>query len=152
MFDDDKRHPFESKMTEEQLKLLQAQMALEKDTGQSFSFLPLNETLTKCVLVGQSSKASKIKSDFKVPEKRFWWIQVRVFIQVSAFLHDPYDLIDLFEISDTKLGKLGEVYQDDSEIWFGESGGGSFARWSSTSGTKVRRDCPQIQLEPCRES
>lgn len=83
MFSNDKKHIFEAKMTDEQVKLLVAQLSLEKDLGQSFVGLPMSETITKLLLIGNTSKASKIKSDFKVSEKRFCWLRLKVLIQVS---------------------------------------------------------------------
>jgi hypothetical protein len=83
MFSNDKKHIFEAKMTDEQVKLLVAQLSLEKDLGQSFVGLAMSETITKLLLIGNTSKASKIKSDFKVSEKRFCWLRLKVLIQVS---------------------------------------------------------------------
>lgn len=82
MFSDDKKHAFEAKMTDEQVKLLGAQLSLEKDLGQSFVGLPVSETITKLLLIGNTNKAAKIKSDFKVSEKRFCWLRLKVIVQV----------------------------------------------------------------------
>lgn len=83
MFSDDRKHAFEAKMTDEQVKLVGAQLALEKDLGQSFVGLPVSETITKLLLIGNTNKASKIKSDFKVSEKHFCWIRLKVLVQVG---------------------------------------------------------------------
>jgi hypothetical protein len=82
MFSDDRKHTFEAKMTDEQVKLVGAQLALEKDLGQSFVGLPVSETITKLLLIGNTNKASKIKSDFKVSENHFCWIRLKALVQV----------------------------------------------------------------------
>lgn len=82
MFSDDKKYAFEAKITDEQVKLLVAQLSLEKELSQSFVGLPVSETITKLLLLGNTSKASKIKSDFKVPEKRFCWLRLKAIVQV----------------------------------------------------------------------
>lgn len=58
-------------MIEDQLKLLAMQQSLEQEAaGKSFLGLSVNETIRACILAGLSKKADKIKSDFKVPDKR----------------------------------------------------------------------------------
>jgi hypothetical protein len=34
-------------------------------------------------LLGQAKRVAKIKSDFKVPDRRFWWIKVKALAQLS---------------------------------------------------------------------
>ena len=58
------------------------QQQLEKDTHQPFTGLSVSETIYKCTVLGQQSKASKVKSEFKVPDKRMWWIKLRALVEV----------------------------------------------------------------------
>ena len=37
----------------------------------------MNETILDLIRLGKMNHATKIKSDFKVPEKRFWWLKLR---------------------------------------------------------------------------
>ncbi|RCH85747.1 hypothetical protein CU098_002029, partial [Rhizopus stolonifer] len=60
---------FEAKAVDEAIRLLQFQLILEKDTQQSFTGLSTSETIYKCTTLGQHNKASKIKTDFKIPDK-----------------------------------------------------------------------------------
>jgi hypothetical protein len=55
---------------DEAIKLLQLQLTLEKDTQQSFTGLSVSETVYKCTTLGQHTKATKVRTDFKVPDKR----------------------------------------------------------------------------------
>jgi len=82
LYQDDRNHTFEAKMVEDSIKLLQLQTQLEKDLKESFVGLSVSQTIHKCILLGQTSKASKVKTDFKVPEKRFWWIKLQSLVEV----------------------------------------------------------------------
>jgi len=84
-----------AKSTEEQLKLLDVQRQLERDTqGQpppigappgafppsdKFRFIdtPLNETLYRCFAFGQPAAADKLRTDLKVPDKRWWRLKLK---------------------------------------------------------------------------
>lgn len=60
------------KMMEESVRLLTYQQQLEKETPNFGPFvgLSVNETMRRCILNGMPKKADKVKSDFKVPDKR----------------------------------------------------------------------------------
>jgi hypothetical protein len=85
-------------MSEEQIKLLQMQLSLEKETGQTFKFTSVSETISKCFLLGLNSKAARLKSDFKVPDKRFLWIHLKVLAQTQN-----WDELDKFVKSNPKF-------------------------------------------------
>lgn len=60
-------------MVDDQIKLLAFQQALEQEMQQPdarFVGLSLNQTVRACLIHGQSKKADKLKSDFKMPDKR----------------------------------------------------------------------------------
>jgi hypothetical protein len=73
----DKEQSFYAKELEDQIKLLVAQEELEKELRQKYVDLSVSQTIYKLVIDGQISKAAKIKSDFKVPDERFWWLKIR---------------------------------------------------------------------------
>lgn len=60
-------------MMDDYHKLLSAQHQLDMETEGKISFLgqSLNETIRLCILNGMSKRADKLKSDFRVPDKRF---------------------------------------------------------------------------------
>ncbi|KAF8446468.1 Vps16, N-terminal region-domain-containing protein [Terfezia claveryi] len=72
-----KEHALESKTIDESSRLLQLQEVYEKDLPQKFLGLSLNETILDLIRLGYNSRASKLKSEFKVPEKRYWWLRLR---------------------------------------------------------------------------
>ncbi|KAG2182766.1 hypothetical protein INT44_005746 [Umbelopsis vinacea] len=81
LYQDDRNHTFEAKMVEDSIKVLQLQTQLEKDLKESFIGLSISQTIHKCIILGQSNKAAKIKTDFKVTEKRFWWIKLQGLVE-----------------------------------------------------------------------
>jgi hypothetical protein len=60
-------------MMDEYGRLLAFQQTLEKETTDKIEFfgLSVDETIKKCLLNGMSKRADKLKSDFKVPDKRY---------------------------------------------------------------------------------
>ena len=60
-------------MMDEYGRLLAFQQTLEKETADKIEFfgLSVDETIKKCLLNGMSKRADKLKSDFKVSDKRF---------------------------------------------------------------------------------
>jgi hypothetical protein len=60
-------------MMDESARLLTVQQQLEKETDGKITFfgLSVSETIRTCLLNGMSRRADKIKSEFKVPDKRY---------------------------------------------------------------------------------
>lgn len=61
------------------------QRDLESTIGGSFVDLSLSETLYRLITLGEKpgKRALKIKSDFKVPDKRFWWVKIKALTAVK---------------------------------------------------------------------
>lgn len=68
---------FYAKATEEQIKLMEYQGKLEEKYRKSFMDLSLSDTIYQCVLLGDLKAAEQLKKEFKVPDKRFYWLKVR---------------------------------------------------------------------------
>nr|GAT52933.1 vacuolar protein sorting vps16 [Mycena chlorophos] len=92
-FSEDKDRSFESKMMDESARLLTFQQQLEKESDGKVAFfgLSINETIRACVTNGLSKRADKIKSDFKVADKRFWYVKLQALVDNGDF-----DGIDAF--------------------------------------------------------
>ena len=60
-------------MMDEYSRLLAFQQTLEKESTDKIEFfgLSVDVTIKKCLLNGMSKRADKLKSDFKVPDKRY---------------------------------------------------------------------------------
>eukprot|EP00249_Psilotum_nudum_P017159 c26189_g1_i1 orf=274-2796(+) len=73
-----KEHALESKSCEEHAKLLRVQHELEAATGQLiFVDSSVSDTICTCLVLGNNRAAQKIRIDFKVPEKRFYWLKIK---------------------------------------------------------------------------
>ncbi|EFA85317.1 hypothetical protein PPL_02318 [Heterostelium album PN500] len=67
-----------AKLTEDQIKLELLQKELETSMPDaSFLGLSLADTMYQLVLLGEQKRVSKIKSEFKVTDKRFWWTKIK---------------------------------------------------------------------------
>jgi hypothetical protein len=64
-------------MTEEQISLLLLQRDLEVTLKNTFLGSSLSATIYRVMLLGDHKRAYKIKSEFKIPDKRFWWLRIR---------------------------------------------------------------------------
>ncbi|KAK0553670.1 Vacuolar protein sorting-associated protein 16 [Tilletia horrida] len=77
-FAEEKERALEAKLIEEQTRLLGFQAALESEDGGIHRFIGLsvNETVRQCLLKGMLRKAEKIRTDWKIPDKRWWQLRV----------------------------------------------------------------------------
>jgi vacuolar protein sorting-associated protein 16 len=100
---------FAARATEEQIRLLMLQKDLEaslppdqmaRTGGVSFLGASVSETLYGLTMCGQHKRAARVKSDFKVPDKRYWWIRLRA-------LADSHDWPGLERLSKEKKSPIG---------------------------------------------
>ncbi|KAL4761161.1 tethering complex subunit VPS16 [Aspergillus foveolatus] len=66
----------------ESSQLLRTQEALDKDLAERSEFLglSLNETVYRLIRSGYGKRAQKIQSDFKMPERTYWWLRLRALV------------------------------------------------------------------------
>ncbi|RAL48115.1 hypothetical protein DM860_018134 [Cuscuta australis] len=77
LFADTKEYIFESKAAEEHAKLLRIQHELEVTTKQAiFVDSSISDTIRTCIVLGNHRAAMKVKTEFKVSEKRWYWLKV----------------------------------------------------------------------------
>lgn len=76
---------YAAKATEEQIGLLLTQRDLEISLGGQFVGSSVSSTIYRCILMGDSKRASKIAADFKVPDNRFWWLKVKALAELGDF-------------------------------------------------------------------
>ncbi|GAA5978072.1 hypothetical protein JCM11641_006619 [Rhodosporidiobolus odoratus] len=85
-FGEDKESGFETKMLDDHLRLLAFQQSLESDfPGKKIVGLSINDTIRACIVNGLEKTAEKVKSDFKVPDKRYWYIHLRSLILLRSW-------------------------------------------------------------------
>ncbi|BGP40027.1 Vacuolar protein sorting-associated protein 16 [Rhodotorula kratochvilovae] len=95
-FAEDKERGFEAKMVDDHVRLLVFQESLEQDAaatagGKMFVGLSVNETLRACLLAGMDKRAEKLRGEFKVPDKRYWYLKLRALIALR-----DWDALDAF--------------------------------------------------------
>jgi hypothetical protein len=78
-FGEHKDRAFEAKQADDAAKLLALQAQYEKELEYKFAFLGLSvsETITRLLVEGLNKRAEHVRSTFKVPDKRFWWIKLK---------------------------------------------------------------------------
>ncbi|KAH7835433.1 hypothetical protein Vadar_026116 [Vaccinium darrowii] len=77
LFAETKEHTFESKAAEEHAKLLRMQHELEVTTKQAiFVDSSISDTIRTCIVLGNHRAAMKVRTEFKVSEKRWYWLKV----------------------------------------------------------------------------
>ncbi|KIJ59378.1 hypothetical protein HYDPIDRAFT_118596 [Hydnomerulius pinastri MD-312] len=86
-FSEDKDRSFEAKMMDENARLLAMQQQLEKDSDGKVQFFgqSVSETIRTCLMNKMGKKADKVKAEFKVPDKRFWYIKLHALTALRDF-------------------------------------------------------------------
>ncbi|GAA6011899.1 hypothetical protein JCM10207_003423 [Rhodosporidiobolus poonsookiae] len=85
-FAEDKEAAFEAKMVDDHIRLLALQQSLEQEnTGKSFVGLSVNGTIRACILAGLDKKAEKVRNEFRVPDKRYWYLRLRALTTLRDF-------------------------------------------------------------------
>ena len=84
-------------------QLLKMQEAFDKDVSDntgSFVGLSINETMFKLIQSGYSKRAAKVQSDFKVPDKTWWWVRLQALVAARIWG-------ELEEIAKTRKSPIG---------------------------------------------
>ncbi|KAJ1679542.1 Vacuolar protein, partial [Spiromyces aspiralis] len=76
-----KSYMFEASVTANGIRLLNEQQKLEHELEEPFVGLTLNQTISKCILKGRPNKANKLRNDFNMSEKTFYWIKLHALVQ-----------------------------------------------------------------------
>lgn len=72
-----KEHSFHGKSSAEWARLRRLQTDLEAETGNAcFLGLSLADTLRQCISLGNHRAAGRVRTEFKISDRRFWWIKV----------------------------------------------------------------------------
>eukprot|EP01087_Luapelamoeba_hula_P005833 TRINITY_DN1587_c0_g2_i2.p1 TRINITY_DN1587_c0_g2~~TRINITY_DN1587_c0_g2_i2.p1 ORF type:complete len:935 (-),score=149.40 TRINITY_DN1587_c0_g2_i2:178-2655(-) len=125
--------------TEKRIRGLQIAMNLYKDTKDQFAFkatetqnrlllqqkelqaqlpdvpligCPLSETIRRLILARETKAATKLRNEFKVPDKRYWWICIRALAQLG-------DWGQLEQFANSKKSPIG--YRPFAEVCIDEA-------------------------------
>ncbi|XP_068843089.1 vacuolar protein sorting-associated protein 16 homolog isoform X2 [Capricornis sumatraensis] len=94
------KNEFAAKATEDQMRLLRLQRRLEDELGGRFLDLSLHDTVTTLILSGQNKRAEQLARDFRIPDKRLWWLKLTA-------LADLEDWEELEKFSKSKKSPIG---------------------------------------------
>ncbi|PKA47623.1 hypothetical protein AXF42_Ash014819 [Apostasia shenzhenica] len=76
LFSETKEQNFESKAAEEHAKLLRLQHELEVSTKQAiFVGSSISDTIRTCIVLGNHRAATRVRAEFKVSDKRWYWLK-----------------------------------------------------------------------------
>lgn len=78
-------HPVEAELCEEARKLTKLQKDFSEKYSTSFLNLSVAQTITKLLRLGDIRVAEKVKGDFKVPDRKYWWLQIQVMADQSQW-------------------------------------------------------------------
>ena len=69
--------PFKGRAQQSGPRLRRLQTDLEAETGNAcFLGLSLADTLRQCISLGNHRAAGRVRTEFKISDRRFWWIKV----------------------------------------------------------------------------
>lgn len=94
------KNEFAAKATEEEMRLLRFQRKLEEEKGEPLVGFSLHDTITALLSVGLHKHAEQLYKDFKVPDKRFWWLKLKA-------LAEKADWEELEKFAKSKKSPIG---------------------------------------------
>ncbi|KAF2238995.1 vacuolar protein sorting-associated protein 16 [Viridothelium virens] len=100
LLQDSKENTFQAKAIDEAQKLIKVQTALDTELDVHLSGLSVNETIFELIRIGSIKRAQKMQSDFKVPDKTYWWIRLRALVAKR-------DWTELEEIGKNRRSPIG---------------------------------------------
>ncbi|XP_071521416.1 vacuolar protein sorting-associated protein 16 homolog [Panulirus ornatus] len=72
-------------MTEEQIKLYKWQIKLEDSQQKAYANKSLHDTVHQLLTDGQIKEAEKLRVEFKIPDRRYWWLRILAHAQSSQW-------------------------------------------------------------------
>ena len=97
---DTKEYSFNLKAIDEAQRLLRMQDVFEKDLDMDFAGKSVYRTAFDLIKSGNSKRAQRLLSEFKVPEKPVWWLRLRALVARR-------DWNELEEVSRLKKSPIG---------------------------------------------
>ncbi|EDW82995.1 uncharacterized protein Dwil_GK22550 [Drosophila willistoni] len=85
------RCPVEAELCAETSRMLKLQKTLSSKHGVDFNGLSIHNTISNLLKLGDLKEAEKVKNDYKVPDRRFWWLRI---LTMAEFSH--WDQLEKF--------------------------------------------------------
>lgn len=80
------KNDFAVKQTEEQIRLLKYQRRLEEELNRPYVDLSLHQTIYRLTLENNHKHAEQLRKDFKVPDRRYWWLKMNALAESGEWL------------------------------------------------------------------
>ncbi|KAM3585480.1 uncharacterized protein V6R79_018673 [Siganus canaliculatus] len=71
------KNEFAAKATEDEMRLLRFQRKLDDEKGAGLLGMSLQATMEALLSLGLHKPAEQLYKDFKVPDKRYWWLKLK---------------------------------------------------------------------------
>ncbi|XP_061572203.1 vacuolar protein sorting-associated protein 16 homolog isoform X2 [Cololabis saira] len=71
------KNDFNAKATEDEMRLLRFQRKMDDEKGAGLLGLSLQDTMEALFSLGLHKPAEQLYRDFKVPDKRYWWLKLK---------------------------------------------------------------------------
>lgn len=97
---DSKEFTVHAKALDETQRLLRMQSVFENDVAPGFTGLSVNGTVHKLLDEGHNKRAQKVRDEFKVSERSWWWIRLRALVRKR-------DWTELEELGKVKKSPIG---------------------------------------------
>uniref|UniRef100_A0A8C2K9C7 Vacuolar protein sorting-associated protein 16 homolog n=1 Tax=Cyprinus carpio TaxID=7962 RepID=A0A8C2K9C7_CYPCA len=94
------KNEFSAKTTEDEMRLLRFQRKLEEEKDEQLVGFSLQDTMTTLLSVGLHKHAEQLYKDFRMPDKRFWWLKLKA-------LAEKEDWEELEKFSKSKKSPIG---------------------------------------------
>ncbi|MGH0134554.1 UNVERIFIED_CONTAM: hypothetical protein FKN15_023298 [Acipenser sinensis] len=98
------KNEFSARATEEQMKLLRWQRRFQEEFDKPYLDCSLHETVHSLLLDGKHKQAEQLYKDFRIPDKRFWWLKI-------SALAEKEDWEELEKFSKSKKSPIGDLEQ-----------------------------------------
>lgn len=90
----------EAELTDDHRKLMKQQKSFEEKYSRTFQALPLHDTVRELLILGDIKSAEKIKSDYRMSDKHFWYLRIEI-------LSSHYQWEELERFSKSKKSPVG---------------------------------------------
>ncbi|KAH8278657.1 hypothetical protein KR018_006656 [Drosophila ironensis] len=94
------RCTLEAELVDETRRLIKIQKTLDTKYNVRLNGLSVHDTIRELLLIGQENEAKKIRNEFKVPERRYWWLRILTFADLQKWN-------DLEQFSKSKKSPIG---------------------------------------------
>lgn len=101
----------ETEACDETKKLMKHQKALDEKYQKRLYALPLHETIRQVLLLGDLKYADRLKNEFRMPDRRYWWLRIQVLAQ-------QFQWDELEKFSRAKKSPIG--YEPFVEVCLGQ--------------------------------